>query len=129
MPQRILIVDDSPAIRRALRKRFEWQADWEVCGDAACGQDGIAKAEELRPDLIILDFSMRAMNGLQVARELRSRLPAVPLLMFTNFENDHLKSAAESAGINAIVCKSESFQALVSSMRQLLDASEAAKEP
>jgi DNA-binding NarL/FixJ family response regulator len=120
VPQRILIVDDSPAIRRALRKRFEWQTGWEVCGDAACGQDGIAKAEELRPDLIIIDFSMRAMNGLEVARELRRRLPAVPLLMFTNFENDHLRNAAESAGISAVVRKSESFQALVSSMRELL---------
>ena len=45
VPQRILIVDDSAAMRRALRKRFEWQTGWEVCGDAACGQDGIAKAE------------------------------------------------------------------------------------
>ena len=79
----ILIVDDNAIIRRSLRRILESVEGWQVCGEAADGQEGIDKAKELGPDLIILDLSMPRLNGLEAARILSKTMPKVPLLMFS----------------------------------------------
>lgn len=84
MPKRILIVDDSAVLRKTLRQTLERHDGWEVCGEAANGREGVEKAQRLKPDLILLDSSMPALNGLEAARQLKRLLPSVPLLMFTN---------------------------------------------
>jgi CheY-like chemotaxis protein len=65
----VMIVDDHAVIRRVLREVFEAE-DWEV-SDAIDGADGVQKAQEVKPNFIILDLSMPVMNGLEAARELR----------------------------------------------------------
>ena len=120
MPKRILIVDDSPVIRKTLHQTLERQDDWEICGEAANGRDGIEKALRLKPDVIVLDLAMPVMNGLDAARELTRRLPSLPLLMFTNFETARLKQEAISAGVSALVSKTESVEVLISGLRALL---------
>jgi DNA-binding NarL/FixJ family response regulator len=118
----ILIVDDSPEIRRCLRTLLEEQTGWAVCGEATNGLEGIEKAEQLHPDLIVLDLSMPVMNGLQAARRLKQLMPAVPLVMFTNHAADSLMSEALEAGIVSVKDKSEGVDTLVSSIRRLLEA-------
>jgi DNA-binding NarL/FixJ family response regulator len=121
MPKCILIVDDSAVVRKALRSTLESHDAWEVCGEAANGQEGIEKAQQLKPDLIVLDLAMPVMNGLDAARELTRLLPLVPLVMFTNYETAHLKREALSAGVNTIVSKDESIGVLVSVIQALLE--------
>jgi DNA-binding NarL/FixJ family response regulator len=120
VPKHFLIVDDSPIIRKLLRETFELQEGWEICGEATDGREGVEKAQQLKPDLIVLDVSMPVMNGLEAARELTRLLPWVPVLMYTSFETAHLKREALSAGVRTIVSKSESLEALVSSIQGLL---------
>ena len=122
MPKRLLIVDDSPIIRKMLRETFELQEGWEVCGEAADGREGVEKAQQLKADLIVLDLSMPVMNGLEAARELSRLLPSVPVLLYTNYETPQLKQEALSDGVRAVVSKSESVGALVSSIQDLLAA-------
>jgi DNA-binding NarL/FixJ family response regulator len=117
----ILIVDDSALIRRIIRETLEQQNGWEVSGEAANGREAIEKAQELRPDLIVLDLAMPVMNGLEAARALKRLLPRVPVLMFTNFDAAHLKREALTAGIRAVVSKSGSLQSLVSAIQGLLE--------
>ena len=64
----ILIVDDSPLIRRRLRTVFEQQTDWVVCGEAGDGYEGIDKAKFLQPDLIVIDLAMPRLNGIKCAQ-------------------------------------------------------------
>jgi len=116
----VLIVDDSSAIRRCLREALTARK-WQICGEAVNGQDAIEKARRLKPDLVVLDLSMPVMNGLQAARELKSLLPAVPLVMFTSFETPHLKQEALDAGITRVVSKSEPVQMLIDSVQSLLE--------
>jgi CheY-like chemotaxis protein len=71
----IMIVDDSELIRRQLRPYFESQPEFEICGEAVDGVDALRQAQELKPDLIILDLAMPRMNGLQAARRLRADSP------------------------------------------------------
>ncbi len=80
MAKSVLIVDDVEIIRRALCQLFTSEADFDVCGEAENGREAIEKAQELRPDLIVLDLSMPVMNGIDAARVLRRLMPAVPLI-------------------------------------------------
>jgi DNA-binding NarL/FixJ family response regulator len=120
VPKRILIVDDNDVVRKIVRGILEEEDGWEVCGEAANGREAIEKARQLTPDVIVLDLAMPVMDGLQAARELTKILPAVPLLMFTNFESTCLKQEALSAGISALVSKSESIRVLINRLRTLL---------
>lgn len=115
-----MIVDDHAVIRRMIRAVLEAE-NLEVC-DAVNGAEGVQKAQELKPNLIILDMSMPVMNGLEAARALKLLMPLVPLLMFTNNAGGILDTESRSAGILAVVCKSESDapQRLLAHTRVLL---------
>jgi len=108
-----MIVDDHAVIRRMVREVFEAE-DLNVF-DAANGAEGVQKAQEVKPSLIILDLSMPVMNGLDAARELKVLMPHVPLLMFTNNPGWIVEKEARSAGISAVISKSDS-----NGLRQLL---------
>ena len=118
----ILIVDDSPLVRRCLRDLLEQESDWTVCGEAENGQDGIDKALQLHPDLILLDLVMPELNGVEAARELKQLMPATPLMMFTTYTDSHLTREALAVGVTAIAAKSDGAKALVSDIRQLFAA-------
>lgn len=120
MPKSVLIVDDNAAMRMAIRSFLEAQPELEVCGEAINGRDAIEKAPVLHPDLIILDFSMPVMNGLQAADVLKRILPAVPLVLYTLHKSSISNSEAAAAGISAIVAKEEHIGNLVSEALALL---------
>ena len=109
----VMIVDDQAVIRSILRKIFEPE-NFDV-SDATDGAEGVRKAQAEKPNLIILDLSMPLMNGLEAARELKMLMPDVPLLMFTNNAVGIVEKEARSAGISAVISKSES-----DAMRRLL---------
>lgn len=115
----ILIADDNPIVRHALRTCLERTSGWVICGEAADGIEAIEKARQLRPDLIILDLSMPGLNGLEAARSLKLETPSTPLLMFTSFKNPTLEREAVAAGCVALFAKSE-MDLLFSAIRQLM---------
>jgi len=121
VPKHILIVDDSAAVRRALRDVLEQQQGWEVSGEAGNGREAIEEVQKAKPDVIVLDLSMPVMNGLETTRELKRRFPSVPVLMYTDFETQYLQQAARSAGVSSIVSKSESTEVLVHNLHALMD--------
>jgi DNA-binding NarL/FixJ family response regulator len=95
---------------------------WIVCEEAANGFEGIVNAQELRPDLVVLDLSMPGMNGLEAARILNRLMPATPLLMFTTHFLPGLEHAAISAGIQRVFSKSDGAPAVINAIRSLLAA-------
>jgi len=105
MAKQVLLVDDNQQMLQALRMLFESEPDFEVAGEAQHGQEAIDKAEVLRPHLIILDFSMPVMNGLEAAPILRKKLPTVILILFSNYAGSVIDGPARVAGINAVVPK------------------------
>lgn len=115
----VLIVDDFPAVRKALRCLLE-QLCSVACVEATNGLDAIAKTEESRPDLIILDMSMPEMNGFETATVLRKTMPQVPIFMFTAHDSSIVESRAASVGIRAVFSKYTGINALLAQARQLL---------
>ena len=116
----ILIVDDSPQIRRSMRSYIDACTDWRVCGEAENGQQGVEKAQQLHPDLIVLDLSMPVMNGLQAASVLRRLMPAVPLIIFSDYSSVLSDAEVRSAGISALVSKTENLSVLLGKASALL---------
>jgi DNA-binding NarL/FixJ family response regulator len=121
MLKSVLIVDDNRCVRQALGEEFRRQADFEICGEAENGKEAIEKAQQLRPELIVLDLSMPVMNGLEAARILKQLMPNVTVIMFSDYSNVFSKQEARSSGISALVSKSEHVSDLIVTARVLLN--------
>ena len=119
---RVLIVDDSPALRRALRLHLERHPELEVCGEAENGRAAIEKVGQLKPDFVILDFSMPVMDGLEAARHIATLAPRVPMLMFTSFISNHVIEEAYKAGIARVVSKNK-IEELAAVIESLIEGS------
>lgn len=106
MAFQILIVDDSALIRGSIRSVIERQDDWNVCGEAENGEIAVQKVTELNPTIVILDFQMPVMNGLEAARRIARIAPTLPILMFTMHRSEQLLAAAQAVGIKCVISKS-----------------------
>ncbi|HWW18732.1 MAG TPA: response regulator transcription factor [Candidatus Saccharimonadales bacterium] len=120
MPRSILLVDDHEVIRRQLRLLFDSHPDFTICGEAVHGVEAIEKAQQLCPDLIILDLSMPEMNGLEAASSLRYMMPDVPLFLLTAHYSRELELAAFGSGISAVFSKHDDLDSLVERARMAL---------
>ncbi len=106
-PVRILVVDDSELMRRCLRNLLEQEDQWKVCCEAANGREAIEKVQQSTPDVIVLDFQMPEMNGLDAAREIRKRSPEIPILMVTLHMSAQLEHQAKKIGIRGACDKND----------------------
>jgi CheY-like chemotaxis protein len=118
--KRILIVDDYAPVRLALRRVIESVPEFEVCGEAENGRVGVERTLLLEPDLIILDFSMPVMNGLEAAKELNELMPLLPILMYTSFISSNLEAEAFAAGVSRVASKPSLPEALIKDLWILL---------
>lgn len=116
----VLIVDDSPAIRKVICQLFTREGDFEVCGEAENGQEAIEMAQELKPALIVTDLSMPVMNGLVATRTLRKMMPDVPVILYSAHIDSFVEKEAVAAGASAVVPKSDVVALLIARSRQLL---------
>ena len=117
---RILVADDHEAVRTGVCAILGTRLDIEVCGEAANGQEAIAKAHALKPDLIILDITMPVLNGLDAARVIRLTLPDLPILLLTMHDGKHIIEDAKKIGIDGFVCKSEASATLLAAVDAFL---------
>src|SRR5579859_3609382 len=97
MPTRILIAEDSQPVRTALRTLLEDAGPWEIIA-VENGEDAVAKAQELKPDLIILDLVMPVMDGLRAAKQISQLFPEIPLLMHTMHWSPQVEVEAQKVG-------------------------------
>lgn len=104
---KILIADDSSALRHLVRVLFESDTTFEVCGEAENGREAVERATESRPDLIIMDLSMPVMNGLDATRAIRRTMPNVLILLFSGYSDVFEDQEARAVGISAVVSKSD----------------------
>jgi DNA-binding NarL/FixJ family response regulator len=116
---RILLADDHEVIRHGVRALIEKEAGWEVCGEAVDGRKAVALAEQLKPDVVVLDLGMPELNGLDAARQIKRTLPKVEVLIFTGEESEQLIHEVFAAGARSYILKSDLAQHLVAAIRAL----------
>jgi DNA-binding NarL/FixJ family response regulator len=119
-PLRILVVDDHETVRRGVCSLLESHKNVEICGEAANGQEAIEKASRQYPDLIILDVTMPALDGFAAARQIRTFLPDVPIIMLSMHEGQHIELQAQQAGAQGFVSKSAAGQVLLKAVNAVL---------
>ena len=102
MSNGILIVDDNPRMR-GLMRRFVETSGYKVCAEASSGLEAIQCAENLTPDLILMDLSMPDMNGAEAAPILKRMMPQVPIIIFTMFEFGD--AIAKAVGVDVVLSK------------------------
>ena len=115
----VLVVDDYALIRKKLAAAF-LSDGFKTCGEAENGAEALEMAERIRPDVIILDFMMPVMNGLEAAPRLRKVLPNTPIILFTQYEDSLSKAEASKAGVSLVLSKTVPLSTLIDKAHELM---------
>ena len=118
---RILLADDHELLRQGLRTLIEDQSGWQVCGEATTGREAVTKARELKPDIVVMDFTMPELNGMEATRQIRAALPRTEVLLLTMHESEELVREVLAAGARGYVLKSDAGRVLVDALKALAD--------
>jgi two-component system, NarL family, response regulator NreC len=110
---RILIAEDRESMRTALKAIFVMRPNWVVCGEAQDAKEAVAKATELHPDLIVMDFKMHHSDGLTAASDILRLMPSIAIVMFTLYKTDELEAAAKLVGVRRVIGKEDGVQTLL----------------
>src|ERR1700680_3659217 len=116
---RILVADDHDIIRRGLKQLLASRAGWEVYGEAKTGREAVALAEQLKPEIVVMDISMPDLNGLEAARRIHKLFPKIGILILTLHFSDQLVRDIVEAGARAYIMKSDADRDLVSAVEAL----------
>jgi DNA-binding NarL/FixJ family response regulator len=116
---RILIADDNPRVRSAIRALLSAQENWEVCAETWNGPQTLEKVRELLPDLVLLDVSMPVPNAFETARLMRREFPQLKILIVSQYDAAQLLPAALQAGADACVDKARMGTELIDAVKRL----------
>jgi DNA-binding NarL/FixJ family response regulator len=120
MPLRIPIVDDSHKVRAGIRYLLDGNPEeWVVCGEASDGNQALTQASELKPDVVLLDFSIPQLSGVEVARSLRELLPSATVVIMGAQEPKALRLIAETLDLRYCLPKPTIGTDLISQLRNI----------
>jgi DNA-binding NarL/FixJ family response regulator len=117
---KVIIADDHPLVRFAVRRCLEWEESVEVVGEARTGREAVDLTLRHRPDAVLLDYHMPVLDGIDAARTITGQVPEVAILMLTAEENPVLEEAAGQAGVRRLIRKDEPPEALLRTLYQVL---------
>lgn len=122
MLKRVLIADDNIYVRYVIRTYLNDASEIEVCGESVDGPETIQMATQLKPDVILLDLSMPALNGAEVALALKKTMPDVRIIMFTMYSDKIGQIAMSKLGADAVLSKPDGMSHIVESINAVLAA-------
>ena len=114
---RILVADDHAVVRSGLKAILQSQPDFELVGEAATGEEAVAKTRELLPDVLVLDIGMPGLNGLEAARIIRAEAPAVRIVVLTMYDDEAYLQQFLQIGAAGYVLKQAADAELVAAIR------------
>ena len=121
MKLRILIADDHEVVRQGVLGLIEGETDWDVCGTAANGREAVARARELKPDIVVLDMNMPELSGVDAVREIRRASPKSEILVFSAHRAEEVIEQVFEAGAKSYIQKADARQHLISAIRALAE--------
>jgi DNA-binding NarL/FixJ family response regulator len=128
MSKTILIVDDNDVVRSIVRIFLETLENCTVVGEAGDGVEAIVQAQELRPDLIVIDLAMPRMNGVEAASVIKKFMPQSKIVLFSMYGEEVGKSIQSASGIDIVVSKPEGVGSLMKHLQAFLGDEEGEKK-
>ena len=116
---RVLVVDDNASVRRSICQILRQEDDFEVVCEAVDGDDAVRKIREHQPDVVLLDITMPAMNGLEVAEIIKTESPSIQVLIVSQHESRGFQWAALAAGVTGYINKSNVGRDLIPELRRI----------
>jgi len=116
---RILIADDHTLVREGTRERLEREEDFEVVGEAADGEEAVKLAQELKPNVAIIDIAMPNLNGIEATKQIKANQPATSILVLSAYDNDQYIYAVLEAGASGYLLKNVRGAQLVDAIRDV----------
>jgi DNA-binding NarL/FixJ family response regulator len=116
---RILVADDHEVVRAGVRSLLDRQPDCEICAEAVTGRQAVALAEQLKPDIVVLDITMPELNGLEAARQILRAVPGVQVLILSMHESEELVLEILDIGAQGYILKSDAGHELAAAMQAL----------
>ncbi|HEX4343172.1 MAG TPA: response regulator transcription factor [Verrucomicrobiae bacterium] len=120
-PLRILIADDHEMVRQGLRRVIAEQPGWLICGEVATGRQAVERAEATKPDVVVMDFAMPELNGMEATRQICAALPGTEVLILSMHESEELVREILAAGARGYVLKSDAGHSLVNAIKALAE--------
>jgi DNA-binding NarL/FixJ family response regulator len=117
----ITVADDYETVRRGVCAILESRRDIEVCAQAANGEEAVRKAKELRPDIIIMDFTMPVMDGIEASKQILHLFPEMPIIMFSMHNLETLATAAKDLGLRGFITKGGSADNLLAAIDKVVN--------
>jgi DNA-binding NarL/FixJ family response regulator len=117
---RVLVVDDNAPFRRLVCSTLQERPELQVIGEASDGLEAVQKAEELKPDLIVLDIGLPTLNGVEVSRRISMVVPGAKILVVTQHNDADLARAVLSDGANGYVLKLNANRELLRAVEVVL---------
>jgi DNA-binding NarL/FixJ family response regulator len=117
---RIIIVEDHPIVRRGLKQLIEMEADLNVCAEAEDAVTALQRVKELKPNLVIIDISLKAGSGLELIKDVNALFPNMPLLVVSMHDESFYAERVISAGALGYIMKSEAYQNIMQAVRKVL---------
>lgn len=118
---RIAIVDDHPLVREGLAARISQHKDLEVCGEAGDVLQGLALVEKVRPDVVIVDISLKRGCGLDLIRRIKKKYPQTSMLVSSMYDDSLYAERSIRAGASGYLCKQRSGREIIIAIRQVLE--------
>jgi DNA-binding NarL/FixJ family response regulator len=118
---KILLVDDHALVRRGFRRMLEDEASFQVIGEASDGLEAVARAEELRPDVVVMDCALPQINGVEATRRILAKLPNTAILMLSMHSEDTLIRQALAAGARGYILKNAMDLDLVNAIKKVAE--------
>lgn len=118
-PLSILLADDHHATLAGLRAVLESQEGWQVCGEATTGTEAVEKAMRLKPNVVVMDFGLPGMNGVEATRRIRESLPGTEVVILTMHKMKTLTQEALAAGARGFVLKTERNGHLIAAVKEV----------
>jgi DNA-binding NarL/FixJ family response regulator len=117
---KVVIADDHPLVRFAVRRCLEWEESVEVVGEATTGREAVDLVRRFRPDAVLLDYQMPVLDGMDAARAILEEVPDVAILMLTAEDDAVLEAGAAEAGVHRVIRKDEPPEILLRTLYEVL---------
>ena len=114
-----MLADDHQVVRRGVQAAIEGMPGWVVCGEAVDGRAAVKMAEELKPDIVVMDVGMPELNGIDATRQIRKSCPETEVLIFTGQEAEDLVRQVFEAGARSYILKTDGREQLEAALRAL----------